>query len=220
MIRILTICSGNVCRSPLAAQILQSRLDSAKFQTESFGTSVMVGDHMPEEAQRISRRLGVTGAEEHRAVALTPDAVSRADVILGMERRHRRKAAQLHPTAARSAFTLLEFAHIVSEISDEQLTALFQNNFDAKTMELEAVARMRGVVSRLATGRLYDIEDPYGRSQQVFERSAKQIETAVDHIVAFFDRTAELTKSLTPRTPKVTLQLVAPKQPLQLSKPK
>ncbi|MFO7745615.1 MAG: low molecular weight protein-tyrosine-phosphatase [Psychroflexus sp.] len=39
MTKILMVCLGNICRSPLAEGILKSKLDSSKFQIDSAGTS-------------------------------------------------------------------------------------------------------------------------------------------------------------------------------------
>lgn len=113
-----------------------------------------------------------------------------------MERDHRSEAARLQPSAARRAFTLLEFAHIVSNITEEQLHRLLIQSDDSPTAAVDAVMRMRGVVPRLNPERLYDLQDPYGRSRQVYARSAIQIEHAVDRIGRFFERTAELSLAI------------------------
>lgn len=39
MVRILMVCLGNICRSPLAHGILESKLNSKSFQIDSAGTS-------------------------------------------------------------------------------------------------------------------------------------------------------------------------------------
>lgn len=57
-IRILTVCTGNICRSPLAAELLASRLDPQNFIVESAGTSALVGEQMPDPAIEIATRLG------------------------------------------------------------------------------------------------------------------------------------------------------------------
>lgn len=173
-LQILTICTGNVCRSPLAAQLLTNQLDPTRFEIASAGTSALIGDHMPEPAQRIATRLGLKGATTHRAAALTEHALASADLILAMDREHRSHAAQMLPTVVRRSFTLLEFAHIVTHL-------------EPSDAPLEQAMRMRGVVPRLSSGRQYDVEDPYGRSKQVYERSTKQILRAVDDIVQFLN---------------------------------
>src|SRR5699024_3202589 len=125
---ILTVCTGNLCRSPLAAGLFNVGLDPERFASTSVGTSALVGDTMPQQAQRVAVRMGYKNAADHRAMALTTAAVSRADLILGMDLNHRRIAAQLQPTAVRRAFTLLEFAHIVGHIEDTQLAEMHNGN--------------------------------------------------------------------------------------------
>lgn len=196
-IRILTICTGNICRSPLAAQLLATKLGSTQFQITTGGTSPVVGEPMQEMMQRIALRMGALEVSEHRAIGMTPDVVANADLILGMNRDHRRAAARLLPNAARRSFTLLEFAHVVSYIDDAAIENQVRTLGDPIRDALEMATRMRGMVPRLIPDRLYDVPDPYGRSKQVYERSAKQIEGAVDQIVTFFDRTATFTEVTT-----------------------
>lgn len=188
-IRILTICAGNVCRSPLAAGLLAARLEPSYFEVASVGTSPVVGEPLQEAMQHIALRMGAVGVSNHRATGLTEDAVLNSDLILGMDREHRRAAAKLLPNAARRSFTLLEFAHVVSYIDPAYIESLLRIDNNRPVNALEIAMRMRGVVPRLSPERLYDVPDPYGRSKQVYERSAKQIERAVEQIVAFFQRT-------------------------------
>src|SRR5699024_8117314 len=146
--------------------------------------------------QRVAVRMGYKNAADHRAMALTTAAVSRADLILGMDLNHRRIAAQLQPTAVRRAFTLLEFAHIVGHIEDTQLAEMHNGNDAPAASAVQIVMRMRGVVPRLGTERLYEVEDPYGRSTQVYERSFKQVQQAVTDIGEYFSRAARLLQRL------------------------
>ena len=60
---ILTVCSGNICRSPLAEQLLRVGLtDLAGVTVSSAGTIALVGEGMPAEAQALSVRYGATDA--------------------------------------------------------------------------------------------------------------------------------------------------------------
>lgn len=185
MRQILVLCSGNICRSPLAAQLLKAKLVST--QTQSAGTSVLVGEHTPDEALSFAKDLGLTGAEAHRAAVMTPQMVAQADVILGMERTHRRKAALMQPAAGRRAFTLLEFAHITAEMTDDQLCTVLDDQSANPTAAVDVVARLRGMVSRLDES-FYDVEDPYGRSKYTYQRATDQIVRAIDQIVAYVNR--------------------------------
>lgn len=126
-------------------------------------------------------------------MVLTSETVVAADLILGMELDHRRRAAQLHPTAVRRSFTLLEFAHIAAQITDAKLISVARHWEDPYAAALDTVMRMRGVVSRLPTERDYDVEDPFGRLKQVYERSARQVDRAVNQIVTFFAHASVIT---------------------------
>lgn len=196
-LHILTICAGNVCRSPLAAQLLSAKLDPKHFSVATAGTSPVLGESMEDGMQRIATRMGAVDVATHRAIGMSPDAVAYADLILGMERDHRRAAARLSPNAARRSFTLLEFAHVVSYIDLASIDKKIHPSGNRSLDVLELAMRMRGVVPRLSPDRLYDVPDPYGRSNQVYERSAKQIERAVNQIVTFFRRTATPTEVAT-----------------------
>lgn len=194
-IRVLTLCTGNICRSPLAAQILALRLDVSIIETASAGTSAMVGAHMPEPLQTIATRMGAIDANKHRGVAVTKGVLARSDLVLGMEREHRQQAAKLQPQVVRKAFTLLEFSHVVQHIGQDQLAAELQQATDGPEAALALVMRMRGVVPRLTPARRYDLDDPYGRSNQVYERSAQRIEKAVDQIANFFQQADQLVRT-------------------------
>lgn len=49
MVRILMVCLGNICRSPLAEGILQSKLPADKFQVDSAGTGNWHAGQQPDE---------------------------------------------------------------------------------------------------------------------------------------------------------------------------
>lgn len=58
--KILMVCLGNICRSPLAEGILQSKLPKDKFIVDSAGTSAWhVGQHPDERAIAIAKKKGI-----------------------------------------------------------------------------------------------------------------------------------------------------------------
>ena len=97
--RVLVVCSGNICRSPLAAAILERELASAwgvaphdlarlGWIVESAGTSAMPGSEASEHSQTAAREVGLD-LREHRARQLTQAlAGSEPDLLLGMSRGH------------------------------------------------------------------------------------------------------------------------------------
>jgi len=49
MIRVLMVCLGNICRSPLAEGILKSKLDTSIFEIDSAGTSTCHQGSLPDQ---------------------------------------------------------------------------------------------------------------------------------------------------------------------------
>lgn len=47
--RVLMVCLGNICRSPLAEGILKSKLDLSKFYVDSAGTSALHEGELPDQ---------------------------------------------------------------------------------------------------------------------------------------------------------------------------
>ena len=55
---IITVCTGNVCRSPLAEHLLQLELDGIpSIRVESAGTHALAGQGLDEGSRKIAERL-------------------------------------------------------------------------------------------------------------------------------------------------------------------
>jgi protein-tyrosine-phosphatase len=87
MMRILMICSGNTCRSPLAAAMLTARVGGTPMlediEVESAGTSAWTGAPASEGSYLIAIERGLD-LSSHRARLLTREQVELADLILTM----------------------------------------------------------------------------------------------------------------------------------------
>lgn len=89
--RILVVCSGNTCRSPLAAALLSARLqataDLATIVVESAGTGALQGEPASAGSAAVAREHGLD-LTAHRARLLTDAIVRGADLILVMGAAH------------------------------------------------------------------------------------------------------------------------------------
>ena len=97
MKRILLVCTGNICRSPLGAALMQRTLAERSAQgveVTSAGTGAWDGAPVSEGAYLVGleRGLDLSG---HRARLLTRELVEQADVILTMARHHRARVDEL-----------------------------------------------------------------------------------------------------------------------------
>ncbi|GAA3025022.1 arsenate reductase/protein-tyrosine-phosphatase family protein [Microbacterium dextranolyticum] len=125
MLEILTVCTGNICRSPLAAQLIARRLADLGVTTSSAGTRARDGaPMMPESAQlAIARGIEADATAAHRARHLTPAHLASPVLVLAMARDHRREVVELAPARGRSTFTAREFARLAAAVSDDELRA-------------------------------------------------------------------------------------------------
>lgn len=190
--RILTVCTGNICRSPLAAQLLSVGLSRETFEVNSAGVTALEGAPMPTLAQEIAAGLGLTTHQDHHGKQLVADEVARADLVFAMDREHRRAIVELLPPAVRYTFTLTEFAHIASNIPKTDLVEMVQRARNSEHGALNAVSRLRGMVPPLKSTDALDIEDPYQRSVEAYERSSAEIVAAVNVIVEYFNYAGSL----------------------------
>ncbi|TMQ72261.1 MAG: low molecular weight protein arginine phosphatase [Candidatus Eisenbacteria bacterium] len=87
--RVLLVCTGNTCRSPMAAGALLVALggDAEQVRVESAGTAAWEGQPATEPARRVAAAGGVD-LGGHRSRRVTPAMVRSADIVLVMERGH------------------------------------------------------------------------------------------------------------------------------------
>lgn len=189
MLEILTVCTGNVCRSPIAQQLLQRHLDGLAVRFGSAGTRARDGMRMTPEAAEFATWLGVPQemTAVHQARVLTDHRLASVDLALAMARDHRREIVELNPTFLRKTFTIRELHRLVGSVSDHELISSAMcgpgtNPHQRLTAILAFVASLRGIVPPPQTADVDDVVDPYGRSRRTYEISVAQISEAVPSV--------------------------------------
>jgi protein-tyrosine-phosphatase len=106
---ILFVCTGNTCRSPMAACLFQA-LAGEPFSGQSCSAGLLAGAGQPAspEAIRAMAERGLS-LQSHRARQLSPALVQEAAVILTMTRVHKTEVAGRFPGCEGKLFTLGEY---------------------------------------------------------------------------------------------------------------
>lgn len=97
--RVLFVCSGNICRSPAAAAYFRHRVTAlgwAGLEADSAGTLGILGQSICPDAARVLREIGIESAG-HRSKDVRSEDVRAADWIVAMEREHLDWLARHHP---------------------------------------------------------------------------------------------------------------------------
>ena len=183
---ILIVCTGNICRSPLAEVLLRERLSGVGVVVRSAGTHALTGHGMSPEAQELAVRLGgdPSAAAAHRGRLLDEELLLTSDLVLTMTAEHSTFTVQRAPARLRQVFAVRTFARLSAGLSDADLQAIAQEAGTAPRARLDAVVRAvgerRGIVP--AQGE-EEVSDPYRRGMAAYERSAAELIPALDEVV-------------------------------------
>ncbi|WP_062304437.1 arsenate reductase/protein-tyrosine-phosphatase family protein [Demequina subtropica] len=181
MATVLMVCSGNLCRSPVAAMLLTQRLDG-DVRVRSAGTAAPEGAGIPRQMRRHLRADGID-PRPHRARRLTRAMIDAADLIVPMAHAQWQYIALMTPDAASRTFMLTRLATLARE---------------APTPEGTSVSERVAAVPELGTLHLgpasadnaADIPDPYGGPSDMYRESYEQIRTMVDTVATWLEAPA------------------------------
>lgn len=173
---VLFVCTGNICRSPLAQQVFEQLLagtaHAGQINIDSSGTYGLTGQDMNPGSIQAMTELGFD-PKPHSAKVLTREQAEWADLILTFSEEQRAEVVELHVPANRYAFTLLEFANLAADYPGLEADL---------TSRLVATLRHRGLAPRLDE---VEIADPYGLDRSAFSSMAEITHYALKQVVAW-----------------------------------
>jgi len=102
---VLIVCTGNICRSPMAEVVLRHQLQGRAVSIESAGLVAMSGNPIDPLAEAVLSAHGLSG-RLHVARQINPAIIAAADLVLAMEKRHLSALHALSPSMRGRAFLL------------------------------------------------------------------------------------------------------------------
>ncbi len=154
MMRILFLCTGNTCRSPMAAALLRQALNkelgerAAYIEIESAGLGAVPASLASSQAREVMREQGLD-LNDHRARQLTPKIIRSADIILTMTRYQKEQVLSMEPSARDRVWSLGELASLA-----------------AKDTTLDQ-----------------DVADPFGQGEETYRKVRRQLQIFMEPVV-------------------------------------
>ncbi|QDP41670.1 low molecular weight protein arginine phosphatase [Radiobacillus deserti] len=195
--RILFVCTGNTCRSPMAEALLKKRRPD--FEVQSAGIFAGFGQRPSQGSVDALSAKGIS--LEHQSQPVTPDTLHWAEIVLTMTTQHKQSLVAQFPNYYDKIYTLKEY--VLEDNSDawEQLKKAYatleekranilnkEGNFlrneqmyDKLSTEIEEIQRLESSLPNL------DISDPFGGSLSVYQETLAEIEQYIDLLIKKID---------------------------------
>ena len=154
MLKILFVCHGNICRSPMAEYIMRDMLEkhgienvicaSAATSTEELGNGVHRG------TRNILNKLGIDCSEKH-ARQITRADYSEFDLLIGMDTANLNNMLRFWGDPEHKIYKLLDYAEIGSprrnkDVADPWYTGDFESTY------LDVKIGCEGLISAIERG--------------------------------------------------------------------
>ncbi|MDQ3958528.1 MAG: hypothetical protein M3273_09425 [Actinomycetota bacterium] len=167
--KIVFVCTGNICRSPMAEGMLRhelTRRGCESVEVTSCGTWGLAAQPATIDAQSVLAGRGIQ-LETHRSRSLDREEIREADLVIAMTSVHVREIGTAVPEAMGKVRLMKELVEL--EPDDVAAGA-------SPEQRVEALLR----ATRPPPRRSLDVDDPMGLPTRAYERAAGEIEAGVE----------------------------------------
>ncbi|HHX01545.1 MAG TPA: low molecular weight protein arginine phosphatase [Firmicutes bacterium] len=158
MRKILMVCTGNTCRSPMAAALLKKHAEQRRIAVEvdSAGLNAFENEPASTQAQTVMQDYGID-LSNHKAKRIDPQTLDQYDLVLTMAKNHKQQILNLRPDLENKVFLIKEFA--AQKMQETNIRNENMNRADS------------------------DVSDPYGQAVATYQRTAAELLQAIEAIL-------------------------------------
>ena len=166
-IKVLFVCTGNICRSPMAEVLFAHLVPQA--EVSSAGTMDWSGQPAHEHAIAAMAERGLD-LSAHRSRRLSEYLVDESDLIVAMTRNHGWAVAARNEAKAAATFLPAELSRLAADVGH-------RNGADAAEWVARLAARRETQTTSRFMGRAADeVPDPIGEPLPYFQEIADRLE--------------------------------------------
>lgn len=167
---VLFVCTGNVCRSPMAEGFLREHSERRGLDVDvrSTGTHAWNGRAATFDGRKVMTELGVP-IDDHRTLELDRDLVDWADLLLCMSTEHLREVLRTFPDAAPRSYTLKGFLEMLPSLPTYGDTESW----------VRAAAGYADIAASISDA---DVDDPFGERETAYRRVATEIRDLIERL--------------------------------------
>jgi len=122
-LRVLFVCTANICRSPMAAAVLSYYAHHRGLPLAVASAGAMNGGKLTHEHTQSTMAEWNVDLSAKVSRTLTPQLIGGADLIIGMETKHARRSVGEHPPSASRIFLFKELAAISERLGPRLVAA-------------------------------------------------------------------------------------------------
>ncbi|MGH9226639.1 MAG: hypothetical protein ACRD2W_23275 [Acidimicrobiales bacterium] len=177
LIEVLFLCTGNICRSPVAEALLRHSLAAAGVEATVRSAGLLdLGQRASVHSVDVLAGRGID-LSAHRSQTMTRDLLVRADLVIAMAREHVREAVVMAPEVFARTFTLKELVRRGVDVGSRHAGQPLDR-------WLSYAHTGRTATSLMGHSTDDDVADPIGQPRPAYERMVGELEGLIADLVS------------------------------------